>query len=83
MYIIKSTFRNIKTGNEITYYIGKIMKNQVFTVQNRSISMNPDEVEGFKYLARCRKAGYLYFLEMSDKAINEGYTISVNPMEVK
>ena len=83
MYIIKATFKDIKTGNTNTYYVGKIMKNRVFTFQNRSISAVPDNIIGYKSLNRCRKAMYIYFSDISTKAFTNGLTISVNYIEVK
>ena len=82
MYIIKATFKDINTNNTFDCYVGKVLKNKVSTIQNRSISFDSDKVLGYKSLQRCRKAMYLYFLEAKEKVFKIGFLLSVNPMEV-
>ena len=83
MYIIKATFKNIHSGTIMNYYVGKILKNKVYTYQNRDISVNPDDVTGYKYLSCCRKAMYIYFSAISAEAFTKDLTVSVNYIEVK
>ena len=83
MFVIKATYKNIDSGAEVTTYIGKVMKERVFTLQNRSMSFSPELVIGYKSLSVCRKAAYRFFLAAADEAYKIGFTISVNPMEVK
>ena len=79
MYIIKATFKN--DSGESVYYVGKVMKKRMFTIQNRSIDTCPDKVTGYKNLSKCRKAMYLYFLDSKEIAFKTGCTLSVDYIE--
>lgn len=79
MYIIKATFKN--DSDKFVYYVGKVMKNRMFTIQNRSIDVDPDKVTGYKNLSKCRKAMYVYFLDSKEIASKSGCTLSVEYIE--